>query len=428
VIVDVALGGVGAARNPRVRTICYARAMRLTALRLTSCICLSTLLAACRSPEGDDVGNDETTGSTDETTGDETTGDGDGDGDGDPGPDPEPLVMWLMEDVVYYDGYAATVDEPVPDGVLRHSNSLHAVKFTDEQLALIQDTLRLGVVVGALCDNYDRIGNVHLALVPKGATTYVPADVQRLELARFITPFMDMNKAPMTVPYEWDANNVVAILKDADLVAQYDFWFELSIFGVPYAANNEIMGCAGRNDTQLGSLLIYTDSVGEPEDFNELLPLAIGQSFNNYAEGASDEIGTTRKTVEFELAADSDNVQLVLITSNHGANQGGEEYIRREHYVGIDGELVLQYKPGRDSCEPFRVYNTQGNGIYGQTPKSDAEWQSFSNWCPGDIIDTRIVPLGPMTAGVHEFAIEVPDATFADMQGDFPFSLYVQAR
>ena len=284
------------------------------------------------------------------------------------------------------------------------------------------------MIVGALCDNYDRIGAVNLALVPKGAATYVPADVQRLELARFITPFMNMNKEPDSVPYQWQANNVVPILKDEALRAEYDLWFELYIFGVPYAANTEIPGCADRNDTQLGTLLLHTDSTALPEDFNVLLPLAINQPFNNYAEGASDAIGKTRKTIAFELPADTEAAQLVLITSNHGANAGGEEYIRREHYVGVDNKLVLQYKPGRTSCEPFRIYNTQGNGIYGPSAKSDAEWQSFSNWCPGDVIDTRIVPLGPVSAGAHTFVIEVPDAVFAGGQGDFPFSLYVQAR
>jgi hypothetical protein len=181
-------------------------------------------------------------------------------------------VLVLMEDVVFYDGYAGTVDEPVPEGVLRHSNSLHAIQFTDEQLAAIQSTLKIGVIVGALCDNYDRIGSVHLALVPKGAKTYVPAEVQRLELARFITPFMNMNKDPKTVPYQWDADNVVPILKDEQLRADYDLWFELMIFGVPYAANTEVPGCADRNDTQLGSLLLFTDSTRAAPDLNVLLP------------------------------------------------------------------------------------------------------------------------------------------------------------
>jgi hypothetical protein len=385
---------------------------------------LGSLLSACPSSPGDDeVGDASST--SESSTGDTSTSDTSTSETGEP---LEPVTMWLLEDVVFYDGYAATVEDEVPAGQLRHSNALYAVAFGDAQLDMIQSTLKLGVIVGALCDNYDRIGGVNLAMVPKGATTYDPAMVERIELARFITPFMNMNKEPKQVPYEWDASNVVAILRDEDLRAQYDFWFELMIFGVPYAANTEVAGCEGRNDTQLGSLLLYTDSSAAAPEFTSLLPIAISESFNNYAEGASDMVGTTRKTRNFTLEADSEDVQLVLITSNHGANQGGEEYIRREHYVGVDGALVHQYKPGRTSCEPFRVYNTQGNGIYGPSPKSDEEWQSFSNWCPGDVIDTRIIPLGAMSAGEHEFVIEVPDATFADGQGDFPFSLYVQVR
>lgn len=407
-------------------------------LALLSNLCLLSLIAACGGSGGDNDGGDGSTGEPttgEQTTGEPTTGSDVSTGDEPTGsestgdaPPPEPEIINVLENIVFYDGYAGTVDEPVPEGVVRHSNALNAIKLTDGQLTAIQNTLEIGVVVGALCDNYDRLGSVHLAIVPKGAATYVPAEVQRIELARFITPFMNMNKSPMTVPYQFDANNVVPILKDEALRAEYDLWLELAIFGVPYAAQTEVPGCAGRIDTQLGSLLLYTDSTQEAQDFDVLLPLAIGEAFNNYAEGASDELGVTRKTIEFELKADTANAQLVLITSNHGANAGGEEYIRRDHFVGFDDALVLKYKPGRETCEPFRKYNTQGNGIYGQSPKSDAEWQSFSNWCPGDVIDTRIIPLGPVSAGVHEFVIEVPDAAFAEAQGDFPFSLYVQAQ
>lgn len=369
------------------------------------------------------TGDTQTTGS-ETTAADETTHSG----SSGEGPPPEPVVLTLMDEVIFYDGYARTVDEPVPEGIIRHSNSLHATRLTDEQRDMLQSTLTIGVIVGARCDNYDRLGSVHLALVPKGADTYSPADVDRIELARFITPFMDMNDAPMTVPYEFEADDLIPILKDEALIADYDLWFELDIFGVPYAANDEIEGCLGRNDTQAGTLLLYSDSARPAETFDVLLPLANKQPFNNYAEGASDELGTTRKTVAFDLPADAEQAQLVLITSNHGANAGGEEYIRRDHFVYVDGELALQYKPGRTSCEPFRMYNTQANGIYGPSPKSDAEWQSFSNWCPGDVIDTRIIRWGSVAAGAHELVIDVPDATFTDAQGDFPFSLYLQAR
>lgn len=350
------------------------------------------------------------------------------DSSSDGGPPPDPVTLMLIDEVIFYDGYAATVDEPVPEGIVRHTNALVATRLSEADRAALQQTLMLGVVVGARCDNYDRIGTVHLALVPKGAESYVPAEVDRIEVARFITPFMDMNVSPMTVPYEFEVDSLLSVLQDDALWQSYDPWFELGVFGVPYAANDEIAGCAGRNDTQSGSLLLYSDSAHESPRFDVMLPLAIEQPFNNYAEGASDAIGTTRKTLEFELPGDSEQTQLVLITSNHGANAGGEEYVRRDHYVYVDDMLAAHYKPGRTTCEPFRKYNTQANGIYGPSPMSDEAWQSFSNWCPGDVIDIRIVELGALPSGPHTFVIDVPDAVFTGGQGDFPLSLYVQAR
>ncbi len=399
------------------------------------------LLFACSNPPPSQGGSDDgsSTAAVSTTTGadggssssstDATGSSSEGGSDSSTGelPPPDPVTMMLMDAVIFYDGYAATVDEPVPEGIVRHSNALVATRFTEEQRAQLQQTLMVGVIVGARCDNYDRIGAVHLALVPKGAASYVPAEVDRIEVARFITPFMDMNESPMTVPYEFAVDDLLPVLRDEALWAEFDLWFELMIFGVPYAANTEIPGCADRNDTQDGTLLLYTDSSREPVVFDALVPLAIEQSFNNYARGASDAIGTTRKTIPFEVPAGSQRSQLVLITSNHGANAGGEEYIRRDHFVYVDDAMVLQYKPGRTSCEPFRKYNTQGNGIYGPTPKTDEQWQSFSNWCPGDVIDIRRIDLADLAPGPHSFVIDVPDAEFVDAQGDFPLSLYLQA-
>lgn len=375
-------------------------------------------------PDGDTGDDGETDGGGEtgtDTGGDTDTGE-------DTGPPPEPETLLLFDNVVFYDGYAETVDEPVPDDVIRLSNALYATRLTQAHLDSIQTILRMQVVIGALCDNYDRIGSVNLAIVPQGAEDYDPGAVDRLELARFITPFMDMNKQPDTVPFEYDLHDVVPILKDESLLADHDLWLELSVFGVPYAANNEVAGCAGRNDTSRGSLALYTDSSEEARQFDLLIPLAISERFNNYAEGASDAVGTTKKTIAFELLEDTDEAQVVFIISNHGANSGGEEYNRREHKVYVDGSLAMVFTPGRESCEPFRMYNTQANGIYGPYPRTDEEWQSFSNWCPGDVIDTRVFSWGPVAAGTHEFVIDVPDAVFADGQGNFPLSLYVQAR
>lgn len=341
------------------------------------------------------------------------------------GPALEPATFDLMEEVVFFDAYANTSSEPVPEGVTRLTNDLFTARLSEEDLAQIQPHLQLDVQIGALCDNYDRIGSVRLALTPKGADSYDPGQVEHIELGRFITPFMDKNAEPDVVPYTWEIDHVAAILQSPAVQAQYDFWFELSVFGVPYAANDEVPGCDGRSDVFRGWLSLSTDSTVPARDIDVLLPLAFEDPFNDYQAGASDSVGMTTKTLEFELESALDNAEVVFIISHHGANSGGEEYERRHHFVELDGEPVLDFTPGRSSCEPFRMYNTQGNGIYGQTPRSDEDWQSFSNWCPGDVIDIRHIPWGSVAAGSHDFVIDVPDAIFTGDEGNFPLSVFV---
>ena len=65
------------------------------------------------------------------------------------------------------------------------------------------------------------------------------------------------------------------------------------------------------------------------------------------------------------------DAQIYLILTNHGAGDFGEEYNRRTHFIYLDGENILTYKPGGFSCEPYRRYNSQGNGIYGREPLPD---------------------------------------------------------
>lgn len=335
----------------------------------------------------------------------------------------------IFDNILFYDGYATRVDTPpAPAGFIRQRNDLYSVKLTDQQIGQIGTSLRMNVVIKASCDNYDRIGNVNLAFVPKGDTTYHPDSVDRIEIGRYITPFMNKNRTPDTVPYTYDISNVAHLLKETSITTDYDIWVELQVFGVPYAANTQVAGCAGRNDVFYGSLDFVTNGTLAPENNNVLIPLNFQKDLNNYAAGASDTVGQTKRTITFNVDQDLTDAVFVLITSNHGANSGGEEYNRRQHNIFFDGNQVLTYKPGRTSCEPFRVYNTQGNGIYGPSPRTDAQWQSFSNWCPGDVIDTRIIPLGAVTGGSHTFVIDVPAAQFVGQQGYIPVSLYLQGK
>jgi hypothetical protein len=315
----------------------------------------------------------------------------------------------IYDNVLFYDGYAALVNFPTTPDVVRLRNDLFTKKLTPGILAQIGSALELDISISAACDNYDRIGNINLALVPKGAASYNPATTDRIEIGRYITPFMNKNIAPNLVPYSFTVDNVARILKDSYLNSIYDFWIEFELFGVPYAANTQIAGCSGRNDVFYGTLNFKKD-------------------LNNYAEGATDLFGDTVRIIDFELSTPINNAKFYLITSNHGANAGGEEYNRRWHYVTFDNSQILSYRPGEPTCEPYRIYNTQGNGIYGPSPRTPAQWQSFSNWCPGSVIPIRQIDLGNLTAGTHTFQLSVPDAVFADAQGYIPVSLYLQGQ
>ncbi|MNU64287.1 hypothetical protein D3C71_535590 [compost metagenome] len=333
----------------------------------------------------------------------------------------------IMTDVVFFDGYAGVVSDPTPTGVIRFRNDLVTKKLSTQDLAAIGNELTVKILISALCDNYDRIANVSLALVPKGDTIYNPATASRIEIGRFITPFMNKNVQPTSVPYTFEVNNIAKILKSSDIAANFDFWLELEVFGVPYAANTQVAGCSGRNDVFKGKVDFVSNGPNagfDPETY--LQALSFKTDFNNYQANATDAVGTTVKTINFTTAQTVYDAKLYLITSNHGANNGGEEYVRRIHNVNFDGSLVLSYTPGGKSCEPYRQFNTQGNGIYGASPQSASWWTNWNNWCPGDVIPIREISLGTLAAGSHSFKISVPAAQFVGQNGNFPLSLYLQ--
>ena|SRR6218665_92703 len=329
---------------------------------------------------------------------------------------------------LFYDGYAATVNEDTTPGVIRLRNDLFTTKLSAEQLASVGSTLQLNVLITAACDNYDRIGNINLVLVPKGNTSYNTNTAIKIELGRFITPFMNMNFYPNEVPYVFNVDNAAKILKDAALNLTYDFWVEFEVFGVPYAANTQVVGCSGRNDVFYGTLDFITNENTTATDDTFLLNLNFKKDLNNYQSGATDVVGQTVRTINYSLPNAVDNAKYYLITSNHGANSGGEEYNRRLHYIYHDTVEILNYRPGELTCEPYRVYNTQANGIYGASPRTPAQWQSFSNWCPGSVIPIRTIDLGNLASGNHSFKITVPTAVFTGGQGYIPVSLYLQGQ
>jgi len=349
----------------------------------------------------------------------------------------ETTTIQVFDKAVFYGMYEGTVNTPKPEGAVRNSNSSYGKKLTDEQIVAIGNTLKMTVILNPLCDNYDRIGKVNLAFVPKGATSYDYKTVSRIEIGRYITPFMNKNAALQEVPYEFQIDNVAKIVHDENLAAQYDFWVELEVYGYQGddrgGAVKEIAGCAGRNDVWQGSLKFETSTNTRlTQGPNFFAPILTNYELKNYTLDGTDEIGKTVKTVTVTLDKDFPNAKIYLITSNHGSGTNGEEYVRRQHNVYFDDALKLSYTPGGKSCVPYRKYNTQGSCIYYDCstnpatlrPNTDAAW-AWNNWCPGNAIPTRVVELGDLKAGTHKFKIEVPRAEFFNKDGYFPTSAYM---
>lgn len=335
----------------------------------------------------------------------------------------------IVSEAVYYDGYAALVSQPVPTGLIRLTNARYARKMTNAELDGFKAKIAMRVTIGALCDNYDRLGSVFLAMVPKNQPTYTinDANVKRIEVARYITPFMNKNVSPLEVPYTYNISNLYNVFHDAALRSTYDMYMELDVFGVPYAAQTEIAGCSGRNDVFTGTLTFFsTNASATPTSYNNLTPILNYSKLNNY--NSTDVPGQTVRITTFNLPNAITDAQFFVISTPHGANAGGEEYVRRDNFTYIDDVQMLTYKPGGTSCEPFRVYNTQGNGIYGSSPSSTADWTAWNNWCPGDAVPIRSFTMTSMTAGTHTLKHTIPAAVFNQQQGDVFLSVYMQSK
>lgn len=352
----------------------------------------------------------------------------------------DPYTLTVFDDAVYYGMYEGTVSTPVPEGAIRNRNWSYGKKLTEDQIAAIGNRLTINVLAEALCDDYDRIGNVNLAFVPRNSTSYVYEEVQRIEIGRFITPFMNnLTRTPTQVPYTFEADNIAKLLHDTSISADFDFWIELEIYGYQGgvgqggAAADFPTICGTRNDVYKGSLELVSENdatVTQGENYFkwlsykfELKDYVQATETNNAGQG-TDVLGETVRTINFSFEEEVPNAKFYVVMSNHGSAANGEEYRNRLHYIYLDNTELLNYRPGQN-CEQFRVYNTMGNGVYGAGTRTENYWLGRA-WCPGARIETRIVDLGTLAAGEHSFKMDVPAALFSGNDGYFPMSVYVQ--
>ena len=130
--------------------------------------------------------------------------------------------------------------------------------------------------------------------------------------------------------------------------------------------------------------------------------------------------------MEFDMPKAAKNVRLKYIVTGHGGHSGGDEFVKRQNIVSIDGNEVLNFIPWRDDCASFRRFNP-GTGVWlikrlamyidkeGYSEKMVEEPLgssdlSRSNWCPGSDVVPEETLVGDLTAGKHTFKVCIPEA------------------
>lgn len=112
--------------------------------------------------------------------------------------------------------------------------------------------------------------------------------------------------------------------------------------------------------------------------------------------------------VNFELANNVENLQLLYTTTGHGGWGAGDEFMPRMNHVLVDGKEVFKIVPWRSDCGTYRLSNPASGNFGNGLSSSDL---SRSNWCPGTLTPPYIIPLTKLIQGEHtvEIVIEQGD-------------------
>jgi hypothetical protein len=134
--------------------------------------------------------------------------------------------------------------------------------------------------------------------------------------------------------------------------------------------------------------------------------------------------------VDFEMPKTAKNVRLKYIVTGHGGHSGGDEFVKRQNIISVDGQEVLNFIPWRDDCASFRRFNP-GTGVWlikrlssyigrkgyeekmVEEPLGSSDL-SRSNWCPGSDVVPEEAELGDLQAGKHTLKVSIPKAEPVD--------------
>jgi hypothetical protein len=123
--------------------------------------------------------------------------------------------------------------------------------------------------------------------------------------------------------------------------------------------------------------------------------------------------------MRFTLPDSARDVQLHYTTTGHGGHETGDEFVKKENRISLDGEVIAAFTPWRDDCASFRRFNPtsgvwrvktrdrKGGTMEESLASSDI---SRSGWCPGSQVEPMVFPLNGLRPGTHTLSITIPDA------------------
>lgn len=109
--------------------------------------------------------------------------------------------------------------------------------------------------------------------------------------------------------------------------------------------------------------------------------------------------------VNFELKEDLKNAQLRYTTTGHGGWENGDEFVPKKNTILLDGKIAFEFKPWREDCGSYRLYNPVSGNFQNGLSSSD---YSRSNWCPGTLTQPNMIDLGDLKAGKHSIQVKIP--------------------
>ena len=133
--------------------------------------------------------------------------------------------------------------------------------------------------------------------------------------------------------------------------------------------------------------------------------------------------------VEAKIPENAKNIRLKYITTGHGGHSGGDEFVKKENIIYVDGQKVFSFIPWRDDCASFRRFNpSSGTWFEEERDREYIDWKeekyktkklnerisssdfSRSNWCPGSCVIPEEIALPNLNTGLHKFTFSIPEA------------------